>query len=111
MKKVFVLLVAMLVAWAPMSFANWACDAVGSDVYLKAAGGKLLRGIGNVAVGWVELVRQPMVVENKWEGVSKGIGYTVLRTLSGAVEAATFFVPGAEVPAPSPTCPTDLFTS
>ena len=109
MKKVFVLLVAMLVACAPMSFANWACDAAGSDVYLKAAGGKLLRGVENVAVGWVELIRQPMVQANKWEGVSRGIGETVLRTLSGAVEAGTFFVPAAKIPLRAPACPTDLF--
>ena len=110
MKKVFALLVAMLIACAPMSFAaNWACDAAGSDVYLKAAGGKLIRGIENVAFGWVELVRQPMIQANKWEGVSRGVGEAVLRTLSGAVDAVTFFVPSAKIPLRAPACPTDLF--
>ena len=111
MKKIWVVAVMILVAVAPLGFANSVCESVDSPEYLKAAGAKLVRGIGNVAFSWVEFFRQPIISENKWEGVSKGIGYTVLRTLSGAVEAATFFVPGAEVPAPSPTCPTDLFTS
>lgn len=109
MKKVIVLLVALLVACAPISYANWACDAAQSDVYLKVTGGKLLRGIGNAAFGWVELVRQPMVQANKWEGVSRGVGHAILRTVSGVVEAATCWVPKADIPAPSPVCPTDLF--
>ncbi len=110
MKKVLVLLVALLVAVAPVSYAaNWACDSATSDIYLKATGGKLLRGIGNAAFGWVELVRQPMIQDNKWEGVSRGIGHTILRTVSGAVEAVTCWVPKADVPAPAPVCPTDLF--
>ena len=52
-----------------------------------------------------------MVQVNKWEGVSRGVGHAILRTVAGAVEAVTFFVPGANVPIPSPTCPTDLFKS
>lgn len=111
MKKVFALMLALLVACAPMSFANWICDSVDSDAYLNAAGGKLIRGIGNVAFGWVELIRQPTIQANKWEGVSKGVSYFVLRTLSGALEAVTFFIPGAEIPVPEPTCPTGLFKS
>jgi putative exosortase-associated protein (TIGR04073 family) len=109
MKKVLVLLVAMLIAFAPLSFANWACESAGSDIYLKAAGGKLLRGIGNAAFGWTELIRQPMIQENKWEGVSRGVGHAILRTLSGAVEAVTCLVPKANIPAVEPVCPTDMF--
>ena len=112
MKKVFVFLVAMLVACAPLSFAACAiCEATGSDNYAKAAGAKLCRGVANAGLGWVELFRQPVINENHWEGVGRGFVHTIARTGSGALEAATFIIPAAKIPLPDPTCPLEMLGS
>jgi hypothetical protein len=112
MKKVALLMLALMVACAPVSFANVnaVCDAVDSEDYLKASGGRLIRGIGNVALSWTEIFRQPAMADNKWEGLGRGILHTIGRALSGAVRAATFFIPTLDVPQLDPTCPTDLVT-
>lgn len=112
MKKVFALLVAMLVACAPMSFAACGiCNAAASDSYATAAAGKLGRGLANAGLGWVELFRQPAINQNKWEGVGRGFVHTIGRTLSGVVEAATFLIPGANIPVPTPSCPIEMMGS
>jgi putative exosortase-associated protein (TIGR04073 family) len=109
MKKVLALAVVMVVACAPLSFAACpVCNATGSDNYGVAAAGKLGRGILNAGFGWVELFRQPIIRENKWEGVGRGLVHTVTRTLSGGLEAATFIIPGASIPVPDPACPLDM---
>ncbi len=112
MKKVLVLVMAMLVAYAPMSFALCQiCTAADSNDYAKAAAGKLGRGIANAAFGWVELFRQPAINANPWEGVGKGIVDTIGRTGSGILEAATFIIPSAKIPLPNPTCPFEMLGS
>ena len=108
MRKIVVLAVVMAVGFAPFSFANSVCDAVSSTEYLKAAGAKLVRGVGNVGLSWVELFRQPMINQNKWEGVGRGFLQTGVRAVAGALEAATAIVPGAKIPQPDPSCPTEL---
>ena len=108
MKKVSVLAIVMLVVVVPFAFANVVCDNVDSSEYLKAAGAKLVRGIGNAAFCWVEFFRQPMINENKWEGVGRGVLLTGIRAVAGAAEAATAIIPGAKIPQPDPPCPTDL---
>ena len=109
MKKILALTLAMVVVLAPMSFAaNAVCDAVGSPQYLKSTGAKFVRGLGNVAFSWVELFRQPMIRENKWEGVGRGLAHTVGRAVSGALEAVTCFIPAIEIPQMDPACPVDL---
>ena len=112
MKKVLVLVVAMLVACVPMSFAACAvCNAAASDSYAKAAVGKLGRGIANAGFGWVELFRQPAIRANKWEGVGRGFVHTIGRTGLGVVEAATSIIPGAKIPKMDPACPLDMMGS
>ena len=112
MKKVFVLVMVMLVACAPMSFALCQiCTAADSSDYAKSAAGKLGRGIANGAFGWVELFRQPAINANPWEGVGKGLVYTIGRTGSGILEAATFIIPSAKIPLPNPTCPLEMLGS
>ncbi len=109
MKKVSILAVAMLMAFMPLSFADYsACNDVNSSSYLRASGAKLVRGVGNVALSWVEFFRQPIINENKWEGVGQGVVQTGVRAIAGAVEAVTFFIPGVHIPQPNPPCPTDL---
>ena len=108
MKKVSVLTAVMLVALVPLSFANVVCDNVSSPQYLKATGSKLVRGVGNVAFSWVELFRQPIINENKWEGVGRGVVQTGVRAVAGAAEAVTAIIPHVNIPQPNPPCPTDL---
>jgi putative exosortase-associated protein (TIGR04073 family) len=60
---------------------------------------KLVRGVANVATGWLEFPKQ-IYLTFKEEGVAKGltvgplkgVGMTLVRTVSGAGEAVTFFV-------------------
>ena len=109
MKKIFALLLVLLVAWAPMSFAQCpVCVAAASEDYAKSTLGKLGRGITNAGFGWIELFRQPAIRENPWEGVGRGFVHTIARSGSGALEAATSWLPGATIPLPDPKCPLDL---
>ncbi len=62
--------------------------------------GKASRGIANVATGWLELPMQIYVASKEGDtakavflGPLMGIGMMVARTVAGAVELATFFVP------------------
>jgi len=60
---------------------------------------KLVRGVANVGTGWLEFPKQ-IVVTYREEGLAKGmtigpikgIGMTLVRTVSGAGEALTFFI-------------------
>lgn len=61
---------------------------------------KAARGVTNVATGWLELPKQ-IVLTYKEDGAAKGIfigplmgvGMMLVRTVSGVIETATFFVP------------------
>ena len=76
----------------------------------EIAGGmstKAARGIANVATGWLEFPKQ-IYMTSKEEGTAKGIfvgplkgvGMTIIRTVTGAAEFATFFIafPGFYAP-------------
>jgi len=60
---------------------------------------KIARGVTNIATGWLEFPKQ-IYTTCKEEGIArgltvgpiKGIGMTLVRTVSGAGEALTFFV-------------------
>ena len=63
-------------------------------------GNKAVRGIANVTTGWLELPKQIYVTANEdgaasavFVGPLKGIGMTLVRTLVGVAELATFFIP------------------
>jgi hypothetical protein len=109
-KKTFALTLALMLAITPMAFANTGafCEAADSDAYLKSTGGKLLRGVGNVAFCWTELFRRPAEADNKFVGIGEGIMYTIGRALSGAAEAVASPIPNINVPHVEPSCPTDL---
>ena len=109
MKKAIAFAVVLLVAFAPISFAaDPVCNMAASSSYAAAASGKLLRGVANTGFGWVELIRQPTINSNKWEGVSKGVFYTGQRTVYGVVEAVTFLLPSYKTPQSDPACPLDM---
>ncbi|HET6421679.1 MAG TPA: exosortase system-associated protein, TIGR04073 family [Geobacteraceae bacterium] len=74
-------------------------DHSAQDV-VNGMGNKAGRGIANLATGWLELPKQIYVtskesgtVQGIFLGPLKGIGMTVVRTLAGVGELATFFVP------------------
>lgn len=59
---------------------------------------KATRGIANVATGWLEFPKQIYVTSKEDGAVSgflvgplKGLGMTIVRTVSGAAEFLTFF--------------------
>lgn len=61
---------------------------------------KLVRGVANVATGWLEFPKQIYltfqeegVAQGIFVGPLQGVGMALVRTVSGAGEAATFFVP------------------
>ena len=75
---------------------KWAVD----DNYLKKVPGMLLRGLSNVAFGWVEILTQPF----RWNrnspagiglatGVIMGPTMFILRTGSGVIDIVTCWVP------------------
>jgi putative exosortase-associated protein (TIGR04073 family) len=67
---------------------------------VDAMANKVVRGIANVATGWLELPKQ-IYLTVKEDGVAKGIfvgplrgmGMTLVRTVSGAGETLTFMIP------------------
>ena len=72
-------------------------------VYADNAGEKLVRGIGNIFSGWLEIplnIYEESVEETPFVGMTlglvKGIGKTVARTCTGFYETFTFPIPFPE---------------
>ena len=70
------------------------------DVWAQNAGSKLLRGVTNIATGWIEIPKQmyqTSVDQNPFLGLTwgtvKGVGYGVGRTLVGVYDTVTFPIP------------------
>jgi len=71
--------------------------------YASDTGAKFTRGLANAATGWVEI---PKNIANESRdsnalvgityGTVKGVAHTVGRTVVGAIDLATFFVPSGE---------------
>jgi len=74
-------------------------DDVGPQEIVDGMANKLARGVTNVATGWLEFPKQIRMTYQD-EGLAKamtvgplkGMGMTLVRTVSGAGEALTFFV-------------------
>ena len=68
-----------------------------SASYPSHASYTLVRGAANTVLGWTELIRQPVDEVkgggNVLTGLAKGVGYGDQRTLQGAGEVLTFWVP------------------
>ncbi len=72
--------------------------------YAAASGDKFTRGLANAATGWGEVPKN-VVMESKDSnafvgityGTVKGVAHTVGRTVVGALELGTFFIPSDEV--------------
>jgi len=78
----------------------------------QAPGEKLGRGLQNGTLGWTELVARPQAeVQAKGaaglaKGLLDGVAYGTMRTVTGAAEVATFWLPlpvTYQPPLPDPT--------
>jgi len=66
---------------------------------VDAMANKAVRGVTNVALGWLEFPKQ-IVTTYEEDGLGKGmtvgplkgLGMTLVRTVAGAIETVTFFV-------------------
>ncbi|MBI3011182.1 MAG: hypothetical protein HYY58_01640 [Candidatus Omnitrophica bacterium] len=92
----------LVLAWEPASVeAMRIHDMAESDSYREKTVGMVGRGLLNMTTGYVDvftrLVDESMagpLVLGTLRGLAVGTGCAVLRTLSGAVDWATFWVPG-----------------
>ena len=73
------------------------CEGAESQNFSKSAPGKIVRGITNIGLGWTNLFAQPIQAGssggNVWNGIGKGLGYTLVRTVEGVVELGLFWLP------------------
>jgi putative exosortase-associated protein (TIGR04073 family) len=93
-----VIVVALILAGLAGARLSDAGDAASSRTY--TAGDKLVRGLANVCLGFIEIPRN---IHNTTEeesllagwtvGVGKGLGYTVMRMAVGVYEVVTFPFP------------------
>lgn len=77
---------------------NRSVDSSSPQTIVDGMANKAVRGVTNVATGWLELPKQIYltyaedgVAKGIFVGPLKGIGMTLVRTLSGAGEFLTFF--------------------
>ena len=102
----FALMLSMLFL---LSAQAQATEDITADMYFSRAGMKILSGVANVATGWVELPKNIVLWSQKEnstsagfpDGLLWGIVHTAGRTVSGALDIATFWLP--TFPTPSPT--------
>ena len=73
------------------------CEAAEAQNFAKSAPGKIGRGLVNIGLGWTNLIAQPVHAGksggNVLNGIGKGFGYTVVRTVQGVVELGLFWLP------------------
>ncbi|QXE93097.1 exosortase system-associated protein, TIGR04073 family [Geomonas subterranea] len=74
-------------------------DSASPQEVVDGMANKLVRGVANIATGWLEIPKQ-IYITCKEDGAAKcvtvgplkGIGMTLVRTASGVGETATFFL-------------------
>ncbi len=86
----------------PKALANGSptIDEASPQEVVSGMANKMARGTANLATGWLEFPKQ-IYLTSKEEGVAKGlavgplkgIGMTLVRTVTGVGEALTFFIP------------------
>jgi len=102
MKRILVAVAIVLMAAQPAWAARLAIhESAESPEYGRKFGGMIGRGVVNGLTGFVDILvnlvnetRDGPPLVGTLVGVSKGVGCGVLRTLSGAVDLTTFWVPG-----------------
>lgn len=75
-------------------------DNASAEEVVTGMSDKMVRGVANVATGWLEFPKQIYVTFREdgvaaglFSGPVRGIGMTVARTVSGVVELSTFYLP------------------
>ena len=71
-----------------------------SDSYGERAPARLLHGLANAALGWTQIIQEPIHAarggeKNAAEGLVEGIGMALYYTANGVWDVATFWVPGS----------------
>jgi putative exosortase-associated protein (TIGR04073 family) len=101
------LLLLLLMGTAFLLPAGWAEESAEApaprkppEIRVDKMGTKCCRGVTNIATGWGELPRQfvrSAETDNPWLvfplGLTRGLFMTVVRTVSGVIETAFFYVP------------------
>ena len=97
----FLICCALAVAQCGIAFADnyQTIENSSPQDVVDGMAGKAGRGLANIATGWLELPKQ-IYTTYKEDGVAKGVllgplkglGMTLVRTVSGAGELMTFFV-------------------
>ncbi|MDA9101103.1 hypothetical protein N9K06_00355 [Omnitrophica bacterium] len=94
MKKTAILL-SLLMLLSPVSFA--ASPWMEADTYLEQAEGKLLFGLKNALLGWLDLFNESTKASQKgispYTGAYHALTDTVVNTVGGILHTATFFIP------------------
>ena len=104
-KTTIIFLILLSLVLTPQLWAQEAVDnvwqAARSDVYGTKFGGMLGRGLLNIATCFVDVIvhvvegsKQGPPVVGSLTGLGSGIACTALRVTSGALDVATFWVPG-----------------
>jgi len=95
-------IVASLIVCVVAILAAAPAFAMDAGQYASGAGSKLGRGVVNTVTGWGEIPVRT-IDGSRADGFSggvggffKGIGFSVVRTLAGAFEIATFWAPVPE---------------
>lgn len=91
---------ALLTGLANTAQAQKTVDNSPPQEVVAGMSNKFVRGVANVATGWMEFPKQ-IVITFKDDGIAKGIfvgplkgvGMTLVRTVSGVGEIVTFFHP------------------
>ncbi len=102
MKKILSLVVILSMLLAPMAFA--ASPWTAEKAYGDRVTGKLVFGLQNTLLGWIQLFAVPNQYANSgknvWSGIGQGVVEAVVDTVGGAIQLVTFPIP-ADLPLPN----------
>lgn len=91
----------MVLGVSEIASAQEMAEDKNAEEMVAPMGRKFCRGITNMATGWVELVPRQFIYsyqeDGPWlfvpYGIARGLGMTVVRTMTGVFETVTFYVP------------------
>ncbi len=102
MKKIMSLVVVLSMLLAPVAFA--ASPWTEEKTYGDRVTGKLVFGLTNTLLGWIQLFAVPNQYadegKNVWAGIGQGAVEAVVDTVGGALHLVTFPIP-ADLPLPN----------
>ncbi|MFA5167122.1 MAG: exosortase system-associated protein, TIGR04073 family [Candidatus Omnitrophota bacterium] len=102
MKKIMSLVVILSMLLAPVAFA--ASPWTEEKTYGDRVTGKLVFGLQNTLLGWIQLFAVPNQYANEgknvWSGIGQGLVEATVCTFGGALQLVTFAIP-ADLPLPN----------